>query len=235
MSNGEKAQAALALVIDDEPQIRRLLTISLEADGYRVLTAATGNEGLVLAAQHRPEIILLDLGLPDLGGLEVLQRLREWTQTPVVILTVQDAEAEKVAALDGGADDYVTKPFNTGELLARLRAARRHSDKSRPAEPVFQCGDLVVDLVARRVTRKGQPVKLTATEYALLRLFIQHAGKVLTHRQILREVWGPTHEEHTHYLRVYLAHLREKLEKNPANPSLLLTESGVGYRLVAPE
>ena len=235
MSNGEKAQAALALVIDDEPQIRRLLTISLEADAYRVLTAATGNEGLVLAAQHRPEIILLDLGLPDLGGLEVLQRLREWTPTPVVILTVQDAEAEKVAALDGGADDYVTKPFNTGELLARLRAARRHSDKSRPAEPVFQCGDLAVDLVARRVTRKGQPVKLTATEYALLRLFIQHAGKVLTHRQILREVWGPPHEEHTHYLRVYLAHLREKLEKNPANPTLLLTESGVGYRLIAPE
>lgn len=233
MNPTTKAGATTALVIDDEPQIRRLLTISLEAGGYRVLTANNGQEGLVLAAQHRPEIILLDLGLPDLNGLEVLRRLREWTQAPVVILTVQDAEADKIAALDSGADDYVTKPFNTGELLARLRAARRHADKSRPAEPVFQSGDLVVDLVARRVTRKGQPVKLTATEYSLLRLFIQHAGKVLTHRQILREVWGPTHEEHTHYLRVYLAHLREKLEKNPASPTLLLTEPGVGYRLSA--
>ncbi len=220
-----------ALVIDDEPQIRRLLTISLEAGGYRVITANSGQEGLVLVAQHRPEVILLDLGLPDLSGLAVLKRLREWTQVPVVILTVQDAETDKIAALDTGADDYVTKPFNTGELLARLRAARRHADKSRPEEPLFQTGDLVVDLVARRVTRKGQPVKLTATEYALLRLFIRHAGKVLTHRQILREVWGPTHEEHTHYLRVYIAHLREKLEKTPATPTLLITESGVGYRL----
>ncbi len=220
-----------ALVIDDEPQIRRLLTISLEAGGYLVTTANSGQEGLVLAAQHRPAVILLDLGLPDLSGLTVLQRLREWTQTPVIVLTVQDGEADKIAALDAGADDYVTKPFNTGELLARLRAARRHADKERAEEPVFQAGDLVVDLVARQVTRKGQPVKLTATEYALLRLFIRHAGKVLTHRQILREVWGPTHEEHTHYLRVYLAHLREKLEKNPATPTLLLTESGVGYRL----
>lgn len=231
MSQTPNPPPVSALVIDDEPQIRRLLTISLEAGGYRVITANSGQEGLVLAAQHRPEVIILDLGLPDLSGLEVLKRLREWTQTPVLILTVQDAEADKVAALDAGADDYVTKPFNTGELLARLRAARRHADKARAEEPVFQSGELVVDLVARQVTRKGQPVKLTATEYALLRLFIQHAGKVLTHRQILREVWGPTHETHTHYLRVYLAHLREKLEKNPATPTLLITESGVGYRL----
>lgn len=230
MNNPSPALAAL--VIDDEPQIRRLLTITLEAGGYRVVTASSGQEGLVLAAQHRPDVILLDLGLPDQSGLTVLQRLREWTQTPVIILTVQDAEGDKIAALDNGADDYVTKPFNSGELLARLRAARRHADKARAEEPVFQTGDLVVDLVGRRVTRKGQPVKLTATEYSLLRLFIQHAGKVLTHRQILREVWGPTHEEHTHYLRVYLAHLREKLEKNPAEPKLLVTESGVGYRLV---
>jgi two-component system KDP operon response regulator KdpE len=178
-------------------------------------------------------VVILDLGLPDLSGLEVLKRLREWTQTPVIILTVQDDEADKIAALDSGADDYVTKPFNTGELLARLRAALRHADKSRAEEPVFHSGDLVVDLVARRVTRKGQVVKLTATEYALLRLFIQHAGKVLTHRQILREVWGPTHEEHTHYLRVYMAHLREKLEAKPSQPELFLTEPGVGYRLVS--
>jgi len=231
MSHPPDPPPVSALVIDDEPQIRRLLTISLEAGGYRVLTANSGQEGLVRAAQHRPEVILLDLGLPDMSGLAVLQRLREWTQVPVLILTVQDAEADKIAALDSGADDYVTKPFNTGELLARLRAARRHAENARAEEPVFQSGDLVVDLVARRVTRKGQPVKLTATEYALLRLFIQHAGKVLTHRQILREVWGPTHVEHTHYLRVYLAHLREKLEKNPAAPTLLITESGVGYRL----
>jgi two-component system, OmpR family, KDP operon response regulator KdpE len=236
MSSSPNPPPVNALVIDDEPQIRRLLTISLEAGGYRVITANSGQEGLVLAAQHRPEVIILDLGLPDLSGLAVLKRLREWTQTPVLILTVQDAESDKIAALDSGADDYVTKPFNTGELLARLRAARRHADQSRAEEPVFQAGDLVVDLVARRVTRKGQPVKLTATEYALLRLFIQHAGKVLTHRQILREVWGPTHEEHTHYLRVYLAHLREKLEKNPSAPTLLTTEPGVGYRLrPAPE
>ena len=236
MNPAPNPPAVSALVIDDEPQIRRLLTISLEAGGYRVITANSGQKGLVQAAQHRPDVIILDLGLPDLSGLEVLKRLREWTQTPVLILTVQDAEADKIAALDAGADDYVTKPFNTGELLARLRAARRHADKARTEEPVFQSGDLVVDLVARHVTRKGQPVKLTATEYALLRLFIRHAGKVLTHRQILREVWGPTHVEHTHYLRVYLAHLREKLEKNPAAPTLLITESGVGYRLrPAPE
>jgi two-component system, OmpR family, KDP operon response regulator KdpE len=221
-----------ALVIDDEPQIRRLLTITLEAHSYRVTTANNGQEGLVLAAQHRPDVIVLDLGLPDFSGLEVLKRLREWTQTPVIILTVQDAEADKIAALDNGADDYVTKPFNTGELLARLRSALRHADKARAEDPVFHTGDLVVDLVARRVTRKGQPVKLTATEYALLRLFIRHAGRVLTHRQILREVWGQGHEEHTHYLRVYMAHLREKLEKNPSAPALLITEPGVGYRLV---
>ena len=222
-----------ALVIDDEPQIQRLLTVSLEANGYRVTAANNGQEGLVLAAQHRPDVIVLDLGLPDLSGLEVLERLREWTQTPVIILTVQDAEADKIAALDNGADDYVTKPFNTGELLARLRAALRHADKSRADEPVFQSGDLVVDLVGRCVTRKGAPVKLTATEYSLLCLFIRHAGKVLTHRQILREVWGKGHEEHTHYLRVYMAHLREKLEVNAETPKLLVTEPGVGYRLVS--
>lgn len=232
MSAGTNPASLTALVIDDEPQIRRLLMITLEANGYRVVTANSGQEGLVLAAQHRPDVIVLDLGLPDLSGLAVLKRLREWTQTPVIILTVQDAETGKIEALDSGADDYVTKPFNTGELLARLRAARRHADKSRAEEPVFQAGDLVVDLVARRVTRKGQPVKLTATEYALLRLFIRHAGKVLTHRQLLRDVWGPNYVEQTHYLRVYMAHLREKLEANPAQPELFITEPGVGYRLV---
>jgi two-component system KDP operon response regulator KdpE len=230
MSSAANPPSITALVVDDEPQIRRLLTVTLEANGYRVITANTGQEGLVLAAQHRPAVVILDLGLPDLNGLEVLKRLREWSETPVLILTVQDAEAEKIQALDGGADDYVTKPFNTGELLARLRAALRHADKARAEDPVFQSGDLVVDLVARQVTRKGQPVKLTTTEYALLRFLIQYAGKVLTHRQILREIWGQNHEEHTHYLRVYMAHLREKLE-DPTQPALFVTEPGVGYRL----
>ncbi len=220
-----------ALVIDDEPQIQRLLTLALEANGYRVSNARAGREGLAIAAQQRHDVIILDLGLPDISGDEVLKQLREWTQTPVVILSVQDRETEKIEALDQGADDYVTKPFNTGELLARLRAALRRAGRSKAEEPVFRCGAVEVDLSARRVTRNGQPVKLTATEYVLLRLFIQHAGKVLTHWQILREVWGPNHEDKTAYLRVYLARLREKLEADPASPVMFLTESGVGYRL----
>jgi two-component system, OmpR family, KDP operon response regulator KdpE len=220
-----------ALVIDDEPQIRRLLTIALEANGYGVLSAVSGNEGLVLAAQHRPAIVLLDLGLPGVGGLDVLKRLREWTDTPVIVLTVQDAEAGKIAVLDAGADDYVTKPFHTGELLARLRAALRRAKQEEPA-PVFTARGVVVDLASHRVTRDGREVQLTATEWSLLRLLVRHAGKVLTHRQILREVWGVGHDEHTHYLRVYVAHLREKLEADPARPELFITEPGVGYRLV---
>jgi two-component system KDP operon response regulator KdpE len=221
----------LVMVIDDEPQIRRLLTVTLEANGYRVLCAATGQEGLVLAAQHRPGIVILDLGLPDLPGDAVLRRLREWSNVPVIILSVQDDEAGKVAALDAGADDYVTKPFNTSELLARLRVAIRHANQTEEAA-VFHSGNLVMDLALRRVTVNGQPVKLSLTEYNLLRLLVRHAGKVLTHRQILREIWGAGHEEHTHYLRVYVAHLRDKIEADPAHPQLLLTEPGVGYRLV---
>lgn len=224
------AEKTLVLVIDDEPQIRRLLTITLEANGHRALTAASGQEGLVLAAQHRPALVILDLGLPDLSGQEVLRRLREWSSAPVIILSVQDDEAGKVAALDAGADDYVTKPFNTGELLARLRVALRHATKPDEAA-VFQSGNLVVDLATRRVTVKGDEVKFSVTEYNLLRLLVRHAGKILTHRQILREVWGPGHDEHTHYLRVYVARLREKLEADPARPQLLLNEPGVGYRL----
>lgn len=221
----------VALVIDDEVQIRRLLRITLEAHGYKVFEAATGQEGLQEAAQHRPEIVLLDLGLPDLDGATVLQRLREWSEVPVVVLSVRDREEDKIAALDAGADDYITKPFSTGELLARLRVAQRHVSPAADLA-VFRSGDLQVDLTARVVTVQGREVKLTATEYALLRLFVRHAGKVLTHRQILREVWGPTYVEQTHYLRVYLAHLREKLEADPAQPRLFITESGVGYRLV---
>lgn len=223
-----------ALIIDDEVQIRRLLRANLEANGYRVLEAATGQEGIAQAAQGRPEVVILDLGLPDMDGVAVLKRLREWSRVPVVVLSVRDREEDKVAALDNGADDYVTKPFSTGELLARLRAAQRHAQPGAEVS-VFRTGPLEVDLTARVVRLKGLEIRLTATEYSLLRLFIQHAGKVLTHRHALREVWGPNAVEHTHYLRVYIAHLREKLEADPSEPRLIVTEPGVGYRLTQEE
>jgi len=219
------------LIIDDEVQIRRLLRISLEANGYRVWEAETGQAGLTEAAARRPDVVILDLGLPDLNGVAVLRRLREWSRVPVIVLSVRDREEDKVSALDNGADDYVTKPFSTGEILARLRVAQRHAQSFEDIV-VFRSGDLEVDMAARRVTVKGEEVKLTATEYALLRLLARHAGKVLTHRQILREVWGPNCEEQIHYLRVYIAHLREKLERVPSRPEMLITESGIGYRLV---
>lgn len=220
-----------ALIIDDEPQIRRLLRLTLEANGYRVCDAPTGEEGVVQAAQHRPEVILLDLGLPDLDGIEVLKRLREWSRVPVIILSVRDREDDKVAALDAGADDYVTKPFNSAELLARLRAALRHA-QPQGVETVFRAGNLEVDLSKRTVRKSGEQVKLTPTEYSLLRLLVTHAGKVLTHRQLLTEVWGPKAVEQTHYLRVHIAHLREKIEIDPSKPQLIITEPAVGYRLV---
>ncbi len=221
------------LVVDDEVQIRRFLKISLEGSGYAVHEAGTGQEGLFIAAKARPDLLILDLGLPDLDGIEVLKQLREWTQIPVIILSVRDADQEKVAALDAGADDYLTKPFSTDELMARLRVALRHAQPA-PDLPIFSAGALQVDLTRRLVTVDGEPIKLTPTEYALLRLMIQHAGRVLTHRQILKEVWGPAYVEETHYLRVYFAQLRQKLEQNPALPQLLITEPGVGYRLVVP-
>jgi two-component system KDP operon response regulator KdpE len=221
----------IALVIDDEPQIRRLLRVTLEANGYEVVEAATGADGLVQAAQRRANVMLLDLGLPDMDGLEVLKRLREWSHVPVIILSVRDRENEKAQALDAGADDYVTKPFGTAELLARLRVALRHSEK-QTEEPVFRNGPLVVDLADRRVTVDGKEISLTATEYNLLRLLVRHAGKVLTHRFLLREIWGPNAENQNHYLRVYIARLREKLKASPEQPDILLTESGIGYRLL---
>jgi two-component system KDP operon response regulator KdpE len=208
------------------------LTIALEANNYLVSVAGTGQEGLASAADRRHDLIILDLGLPDMSGLEVLKRLREWTQAPVIILSVQEGEAEKIQALDNGADDYVTKPFNTGELLARVRSALRRYNRGDAEEPVFRRGDVTVELGSRVVTLKGQPVKLTSTEYNLLRLFIQHAGKVLTHRQILREIWGANYENQTEYVRVYMARLREKLEPDLNAPPLFHTEIGVGYRLV---
>ena len=219
----------VAVIIDDEVQIRRLLRVALENENYQVNEAATGQQGLVAVANSKPAVVVLDLGLPDMDGLEVLKRLREWSEAPVLVLSVRDDEAGKVAALDAGAEDYVTKPFSSAELLARLRAAQR---KTRPAEEisVFKSGDLIVDLTAHVVTRSGKEVKLTATEYALLRLFVKHPGRILTHRYILREIWGPKSEEHRQYLRVYVTHLRQKIESDPASPRLIKTESGIGYR-----
>ena len=222
----------VALIIDDEVQIRRLLRLVLEGENYKVHEAETGQLGLMEIATHKPDVVLLDLGLPDFDGLQVLKRLREWSEVPVIVLTVRDDVSEKVAALDAGADDYITKPFSTPELLARLRAAQR---KTRPSEEVsvFKNGDLVVDLTAHVVTRAGREIKLSATEYALLRLFVKHPGRVLTHRHILREIWGPNSEEHRQYLRVYVTHLRQKIEKDPAKPSLIQTQPGIGYRFTA--
>jgi len=222
----------VALIVDDEAQIRRLLRVVLEGENYQVHEAENGQQGLIEIASRRPAVILLDLGLPDMEGLEVLKRLREWSEAPVLVLSVRDDEQNKVAALDSGAEDYVTKPFSTPELLARLRAAQR---KTRPEEEVsvFKSGDLIVDLTARVVKRAGREIKLTATEYALLRLFVRHPGRVLTHRHILREIWGPKSEEHRQYLRVYITHLRRKIESDPASPILVKTEPGIGYRLVS--
>jgi two-component system, OmpR family, KDP operon response regulator KdpE len=220
---------SIALIVDDEVQMRRLLRVVLESEGYEVHEAETGQQGLMQVAHRRPEVILLDLGLPDMDGLQVLQRLREWSQTPVLILSVRDDEQRKVEALDAGAEDYITKPFSTPELLARLRAAKRKT-RAPDEEPVFTSDGLTVDLAARVVTRKGAEIKLTATEYALLRLFVRHAGRVLTHRHILREVWGPKSEDHRQYLRVYVTHLRQKIERDPTAPVLIKTESGIGYR-----
>ena len=222
-----------ALVIDDEKQIRRLLRIILEEHDYRVFDAENGRQGLADVAQRKPDVVLLDLGLPELDGLTVLKRLREWSRVPVLILSVRDEAEEKVAALDAGADDYVTKPFESAELLARLRAIQRRGP-SATDEPFFQAGHLTIDFTNHKVTVKGEEVKLTATEYGLLKILAQHAGKVVTHKQLLREVWGPNAEEQSQYLRVYMTHLRKKIELPVPGEKLLLTESGIGYRMVIP-
>lgn len=222
------------LVIDDESQIQRFLKIALEGSGYEVLLADNGQQGLELASLQSPDLILLDLGLPDMGGMEVLKRLREWTRVPVLILSVQEQERDKVAALDRGADDYLSKPFGVQELLARIRVALRHStERSSKTETsyLYQMGDLKIDLAGHQIWKNDQSLKLTKTEFKLLALLIQHAGKVLTHRQILREIWGAEYTGETHYLQVYISQLRRKLEVDPSQPQLILTESGVGYRL----
>ena len=218
------------LVIDDEIQIRRFLRISLEANGYVVIETATGQDGINGVAQRRPDLVILDLGLPDMDGLDVLRRLREWTAVPVIVLSVRDSDRIKVAALDAGADDYLTKPFSLEELMARLRVMQRRVGAAQES-PVFTTGKLKVDLNRRVVTVNEEIVKLTPTEYALLRYLVRNAGKVVTHRQILREVWGPEYMDETHYLRVYFAQLRQKIEDDSSIPRLILTEPGVGYRL----
>ena len=224
--------AHVALIIDDEKQIRRLLRLALESANHQVFEAETGEAGLTAIVNHRPDVVLLDLGLPDMDGIKVLRRLREWTRVPVLILSVRDDPEEKVAALDAGADDYVTKPFDTAELLARLRVIQRHS-LVETGEPVSNVGSLSVDFSARQVHVNGAEVKLTPTEYSLLRVLVQNAGKVVTHRQLLRLVWGEKSESQAQYLRVYITHLRRKLEPDANGPKLIKTEVGIGYRLSA--
>jgi two-component system KDP operon response regulator KdpE len=225
------AANATLLVIDDEKQIRRLLRVTLESGGYAVREAENATLGLQEVAHQAPDGIILDLGLPDFDGVEALRRLREWSRVPVLVLSVREGEEDKIAALDAGADDYLTKPFGGRELLARVRAILRRAPAGQ--EPaVVRIGELEIDLAARIVRRAGAEVHLTAKEYAFLKLLVQHRGKVVTHRQILREVWGPAAEERTDYLRVHMTHLRQKLETAPATPRHLRTEAGIGYRLV---
>jgi two-component system KDP operon response regulator KdpE len=225
----------LVLVVEDEPQVMRFLRATLPAHGYRVLEATSGTQAIVEAQTRQPDLVLLDLGLPDLDGLEVTRRIRGWSAVPIVVVSARGQERDKVLALDAGADDYLTKPFGTEELLARMRVALRHAARvaGGGGESVFEAGELRVDLAARLVYRRGEEVRLTRTEYRLLEALVQHAGKVLTHRQLLHAVWGPGSANETHYLRVYMAQLRHKLEGDPARPRQLLTETGVGYRLRA--
>lgn len=223
------------VLIEDERPIRRFLRAALVSQGYRLFEAATGEEGLAEVATRRPDVVILDLGLPDIDGLEVIRQLREWTAVPIVVLSARGQESDKIAALDAGADDYVSKPFGIGELLARMRVVLRHAarDPKETADAMFAVGGLQVDQVLRRVTVEGREVRLTPIEYRLLTTLIRYAGKVVTQQQLLKEVWGPHQTEQPHYLRVYVAQLRRKLEADPARPRYLLTEPGVGYRLAS--
>ena len=223
---------ALVLVVEDEPQMRRFLRAALTSHGFSLVEATSAKEGVALATSHNPEIILLDLGLPDEDGVALTRRLREWSRVPIIVISARGRDADKVEALDAGADDYLTKPFGVNELFARIRVALRHAQQAGGAPaPIVEIGPLRIDLARREVSLEGREVRLTPIEYRLLTLLAQNAGKVLTHRQILKEVWGPGHTEHTHYLRVYMAQLRRKIEADPARPLLLMTEPGVGYRL----
>ncbi|MBC7781925.1 MAG: response regulator [Proteobacteria bacterium] len=228
-----RAERATILVIDDEAPIRRFVRASLHANGFVVIEADRGERGLLDAANRAPDLMILDLGLPDIDGLVVVKRLREWSAMPVIVLSARTGERDKIDALDAGADDYLTKPFGTGEMLARVRVALRHRARTAQDTPQtsLNFGEVVIDLAARRVTRAGTPVHLTPTEYRLMAELARHGGKVLTHRHLLREVWGPARIEQNHYLRIYMAELRRKLEVDPARPQYLMTEQGVGYRL----
>ncbi|MBS1910706.1 MAG: response regulator [Bacteroidetes bacterium] len=228
-------QPLRVLVVDDEPQIRRFLRAALAGHSYRVVETGTGADALVKAATEHPHLVILDLGLPDTDGIDVLRRLREWSSMPVIVLSVRGREEDKIRALDEGADDYVTKPFNIGELLARVRAALRHHLRARTEEPVYRAGGLTVDLARRLVTMNGVEVKLAPKEYELLHQLVVHAGKVLTHQHLLREVWGPMYAGETHYLRVHIGTLRKKIEPDVARPRYITTEPGVGYRMVEGE
>ena len=221
------------LIIDDELQMRRLLEITLESNGYNIIEAVNGKEGINLAASHQPSLIILDLGLPDGSGHLVLKKLREWFTNPIIILSVQSSEEDIVIALDNGANDFLIKPFRTGELLARIRSALRSIDNSEENDSVFNAGELQIDFVARTVKKKDELIKLTVTEYKLISLFVQQAGKVLTHQYLLREIWGPGYINQSQYLRVFVAQLRKKIEDDPNRPVLIITEPGVGYRFMA--
>jgi len=225
------SENAIALIIDDEVQIRRLIKSLLENYHYRVFESETGRHGLSEIAMRRPDVILLDLGLPDMDGLVVLKKLREWSRVPVLILSVRGGSEDKVAALDAGADDYITKPFDSAELLARIRAIQRRTPE-KSESPYFRSGPLEIDFNTHIVTLKGNEVKLTATEYALLRVLARYAGKIITHKQLLREVWGPDAETQSQYLRVYMSHLRKKIDTDEKSNKLIKTESGIGYRLM---
>jgi two-component system KDP operon response regulator KdpE len=222
----------LILLIEDEPQVRRFLRVTLQSHGYALIETATGQEGLTQTTSHNPDVILLDLGLPDLGGLEVLGRIREWSQTPVIILSAREKEKDKIRALDAGANDYLTKPFSAGELLARIRVALRHQGiKAGLSEPVFVLDTLRVDLAKRRVFLKESEIHLTPIEYKLLSYLVKNAGKVITHSQLLEEGWGPAYANQVHYVRIYMGMLRHKLEEDPSRPRFFINEPGVGYRL----
>lgn len=220
------------LIIDDEPQIQKLLRITLESNGYKVVLAGDGTEGIHLAANHRPELIILDLGLPDKSGHEVLVELREWFDKAIIILSVQNSENDIIKALDNGATDYLSKPFRTGELLARIRSSIRLNQSAESSSPIIIADELEIDLASRSVSCDGEPVKLTSTEYNLVALFARNQGKVLTHQFILKEIWGVGAQTETQYSRVFVAQLRKKLEKNPTHPRHFITESGVGYRFL---
>jgi two-component system KDP operon response regulator KdpE len=222
---------ARILVVDDEPQIRRFLSASLNSHEYTVIEAHTGNDAIRLCTTAQPDLVILDLGLPDIDGREVLTRIREWSRVPIIVLSVRFDEQDKIDALDRGADDYVTKPFGMGELLARMRTALRHRVGTSEEAPLFSTGGLAVDLTRRVVTVDGEEVRLSRKEYEVLRTLVKHAGKVITHQQLLREVWGPAHVNETQYLRVYVGQLRQKIERDPTQPRYIITEAGVGYRL----